>query len=71
MDFEKYRKEFYKQSNRFRLEDVLNHYELPNSEELHSMICEYGGAFEDKILFDAAESIDYLKYEKELWNLGN
>ena len=69
-DFDRYSKEFYISTKNARLSDVLTHYELPNDEELHSMICGYknAGKFDDTLFFDA-ESIDYFKYEKELWRL--
>lgn len=70
MDFNEYRKEFYKQTHDFFAKEELTHYELPNSHELHNMICGYRECvFEDRQLFDTIESIDYLKYEKELWKL--
>lgn len=70
-DFEKYSKEFYLKTKNFSLSKVLKNYQLPNSDNLHNMICGYNfkGEFEDTKLFDRAESIDYLNYEKELWNL--
>lgn len=68
-DFDRYRKEFYISTKGFALKDVLTHYQLPNEEDLHSMICGYGksGEFGDIELSEIAESIDYFKYEKELW----
>lgn len=69
MDIEKFIKEFYKTSDRPYSRERLIEYELPNSYELHSMICGYSYEFEDKELFDRAESIDYLKYERQLWKL--
>ena len=70
-DFERYSKEFFLATKRFTLKDVTTSYQLPNSEDLHNMICgrEKLGEFEDARLFDTAESIDYFEYEKELWNL--
>ncbi len=53
------------------LKDVLNEYALPNSEEIHTMICGYSYSrnVQDTTLFDVAESIDYFRYEKELCKL--
>jgi len=72
-DFERFSKEFYLATKNFTLKSALTSYQLPNSDDLHNMICGYGymGEFEDTRLFDSAESIDYRKYEKELWNLEN
>ena len=69
MDFENYIKELYKKSQRFVSDQIVCEYNLPNWEELHSMICGYAYDFEDKQIFDNAESIDFVKYEKELWKL--
>ena len=71
-NFEKYSKEFYLKTKNFKLEDVLTHYDLPNSDSLHNMICgcsDYSYV-SDTRLFDDAESIDYFKYEKVLWSLN-
>ena len=70
-DFDRYSKELYFQTKNFMLKDVLTKYQLPNRDELHSMICGYGksGEYLDTTLYDGAESIDYYKYEKELWKL--
>ena len=70
-DFEKYSKEFFYETRLFNPENTLAHYRLPNSEKIHSMICGEKYVFESEELFTTAESIDYLKYEKELWNLNN
>ena len=68
MDFNKYKKEFCRVVKGFSVIDVLTHYELPNLDDMHMMVCGYSGYdFEDRRLFDTAESIDYIKYEKELW----
>ena len=68
MDFKEYQKAFNFALSEFSARDVLSHYQLPNADELHMMVCGYSRyVFGDKILFDAAESIDYVKYEKELW----
>lgn len=70
-NFEKYGKEFYLKTKNFKLEDVLTHYDLPNSDSLHSMICGYANDYiSDTRIFDDAESIDYFKYEKVLWSLN-
>lgn len=55
-------------SKSLKLIDVLNVYALPNSEEIHNMICGYSYVqlTHDTRLFDVAESIDYFRYEKEL-----
>ena len=69
-DLDRYSKEFYFNTRGFCLEKVLTKYQLPNTEEIHSMICGYkNNEFYDKQLFDYAESIDYFKYEKELWKI--
>ena len=70
-DFDRFSKEFFMATKDFSISGVLTRYQLPNSDELHNMICGYVGfsEFGDARLFDEAESIDYLKYEKELWNL--
>ena len=70
-DFDRYSKEFYITTKNFCLHDVLKHYQLPKNEDLHSMICGYVelGEYLDTALYDNAESIDYFKYEKELWRL--
>ena len=70
-DFERYSKEFYLSTKNILLKDVIKSYQLPNSKDLHSMICGYKclDEFEDTKLYDKAESIDYFEYEKELWNL--
>ncbi len=68
-DFKKLNKEL---SENIHLKNVLTEYALPNSEEIHSMICGYSFSRElgDEIaLFETAESIDYFKYEKELCKL--
>ena len=67
MDFKRYQQEFYKATNGFDEIDALSHFECPNKEELHSMICGYSQTIEDTQLFDSAESIDYFKYERQLW----
>ena len=69
-DFERYSKEFYLKTKNFSLSEVLKSHQLPNCNELHNMICTYNkSAFEDTMLYTRAEFIDYLNYEKELWNL--
>lgn len=70
-DFDRYCKELYFASRKVCLSDVVSSYQLPNDDELHSMICGYGktGEYLDATLYDNAESIDYFKYEKELWKL--
>lgn len=70
-DFDRYAKELYFQSKKVCLKDVIESYQLPNNDELHSMICGYGktGEYFDTALYDCSESIDYFKYEKELWKL--
>ena len=71
MDFDRFSKEFFLKTKNVTLKDILKNYQLPNYEDLHNMIC--GSAlwfdFDDKSLYDRAESIDYFDYEKELWNL--
>ena len=64
-DFEKLNNEF---KTNIKLKDVLTEYALPNSEEIHNMICGYSYTREigDTQLFETAESIDYFRYEKEL-----
>ena len=71
MDFDRYCKELYTMTEKVGLKDVITSYQLPNNDDLHSMICGYGktGEYFDTTLFDGAESIDYFKYEKELWRL--
>ena len=68
-DFDKLNRELSAKS--LKLKDVLKEYSLPNSEEIHSMICGYSyeRTLSDTLLFDVAESIDYFKYEKELCKL--
>ena len=68
IDYEKINKEL--SLKNIRLKDVLTEYALPNSEEIHSMICgnSYSRNTSDIQLFERAESIDYFKYEKELCN---
>lgn len=69
-DFDRYSKEFYLKTKNLSLQDVITSYQLPNSKDLHNMICGYKfGEFEDAKLYDTAQSIDYFEYEKELWNL--
>ena len=65
-DFDKLNKELNHKS--LKLKDVLREYALPNSEEIHNMICGYSYSrnIGDTRLFEVAESIDYFKYEKEL-----
>lgn len=65
-DFDKLNKEL--SFKNIKLKDVLNEYALPNSEEIHNMICGYSYSrdISDIQLFDTAESIDYFRYEKEL-----
>lgn len=65
-DFDKLNKELSFKS--VKLKDVLKEYALPNSEEIHNMICGYSYSREisDIQLFDTVESIDYFRYEKEL-----
>lgn len=65
-DFDKLNKELSFKS--VKLKDVLKEYALPNSEEIHNMICGYSYSrdISDVQLFDTAESIDYFRYEKEL-----
>ena len=67
MDFKQYQKEFYNKTNNIDVAEVLTHYEYPNKNELHNMICGYSYEYKDKLVFDYAESIDYLKYERNLW----
>ena len=67
MDLKQYQSEFYKKTKGFSGLEILKHYEYPNSEELHTMICGYVESFDDMQLFDRAESIDYFKYERQLW----
>ena len=64
-DFEKLNKEF---KTNIKLKDVLKEYALPNSDEIHNMICGYSYTrnISDIELYDTAESIDYFRYEKEL-----
>ena len=70
-DFERYSKEFYLKIKNFTLTDATKSHHLPNSEDLHNMVCNYGKSeFEDTMLFDRAEFVDFLNYEKELWNLN-
>lgn len=67
-DFKKLNKEL----SNIHLKNVLTEYALPNSEEIHNMICGYSFSRElcgDVELFETAESIDYFKYEKELCKL--
>lgn len=66
-----YRAELYRATKSLSLSDVIKHYALPNQDELHNMICGYGYNYlaQDTSLFDVAQSIDYFKYEKELWKL--
>ena len=67
-DLDRYSKELFLKTSNFALEKVLTKYQYLNDEEIHSMICGYKNAeFEDCKVFDNAESIDYFKYEKELW----
>lgn len=69
-DFDRYSKEFYMASSSFIAEMVTKSYQLPNSADIHNMICGYKGQeFKDATLFDSAESIDYKMYEKELWKI--
>ena len=67
MDLRQYQKEYFKRLNGFSGIDIINEYECPNSQELHNMICGYGEVYDDMSMFDRAESIDYLKYERQLW----
>ena len=66
-----YKQELFNATKTYKLKDVINLYALPNEEELHSMICGYGYNYleNDTNLFDVAQSIDYFKYEKELWRI--
>ena len=70
-DFDRYSKEFFISTNNFSLERVMKSYQLPNSIYLHNMICGYKNMseYEDSLMFEDAESIDYFNYEKALWNL--
>ena len=70
-DFDRYNKEFYISTKNFSIDKVLKSYQLPNFEKLHTMVCgeSFAGEFEDAKLYTDAESIDYFKYEKALWNL--
>ncbi|MDY2695730.1 MAG: hypothetical protein SOV27_01030 [Eubacteriales bacterium] len=65
-DFDKLNKELSVKSR--KLQDVLKEYALPNSDEIHNMICGYSYTrnISDIELYDTAESIDYFRYEKEL-----
>lgn len=65
-DFDKLNKQLC--SKRINLSQVLTSFALPNSEEIHNMICGYSYSREtsDTQLFEVAESIDYFKYEREL-----
>lgn len=65
-DFDKLNKELSVKSR--KLQDVLKEYALPNSDEIHNMICGYAYSRDvaDTILYETAESIDYFRYEKEL-----
>lgn len=65
-DFDKLNKELNAKS--VNLNQVLSSYALPNSEEIHNMICGYSYSRQtaDTQLFETAESIDYFRYEKEL-----
>ena len=67
MDLRQYQREFFKSIYNFDFNEILTHYELPNNEELHTMVCGYNELFKDAFIFDCAESIDYLKYERQLW----
>ena len=66
-----YKQELYSATKTLKLKDVINHYALPNEDELHNMICGYGYNYlqDDTTLFDVAQSLDYFKYEKELWRI--
>ncbi len=66
-DFDRYSKEFFLATKSFSLRSVITSYQLPNSEELHSMICGYGSLNLCDETFSSAEAIDYFSYEKELW----
>ena len=68
-DFDRLNQEL--QTKSIKLKDVLTEYALPNSEEIHNMICgySYSRLSPDVQLFETAESIDYFKYEKELCKL--
>ena len=59
------------QTKRVCLKTILKKYQLPKYDDLHNMICGNVSSFDfdDKRLYDKAESIDYFEYEKELWNL--
>ena len=68
-DFDSLKKEYAQSLKQTNLNKVLTSYALPNSDELHSMICGYAQLKldADTHLFENAESIDYFNYEKELW----
>ncbi len=70
-DFDRYSREYYLQTKSFKIKNVIKNYQLPNSDELHTMICGYEncGNYDDLWLFDSAESLDYDLYEKEIWKL--
>lgn len=70
-NFNQYKSQLYKEIKSLKLKDVINHYALPNEDELHNMICGYGYNYlqDDTSLFDVAQSLDYFKYEKELWRI--
>lgn len=67
MDLRQYQLEFYKQTKGFSGQNIINHYQLPNKEELHTMIYGYGNYLDDKIIYDLSESVDYFNYERHLW----
>lgn len=67
-DFDLLQKEYLAINTKKQTLDILNEYALPNSQDLHNMICGYCELRldDDTNLFETAESIDYFKYEKEL-----
>lgn len=71
-NFKQYQNELFMASKSLSLDDVLNHYALPNFDEVHSMICGYADErlILDTSVFDCPESIDCFRYEKELWRIN-
>jgi len=71
-DFGKYKDELEFSTKSFNVDDCLKYYALPNSEEIHNMICNYSENFlgDDVQVFETAHNLDFLKYEKELCKLN-
>lgn len=67
-DFKKYNNQLLRASKALQIDEVINSYELPKSEEIHNMIYNYFECdkYSDIKVFDCPQSIDYFKYEKEL-----